>query len=98
MTGTQESRSPLYAVLEAIEEADGPVSVAQLARELGIEAGAVEGMIDFWARKGRLHLLDDAACNTQCASCRLQGSCPLLSYAPRRYRVTHGEDSPDGEA
>lgn len=44
----------LQQVLEAFEQASGPVSLDELSRELGIERGALEGMIAFWVRKGRL--------------------------------------------
>lgn len=44
----------LYQVLEALETADGPVSLDELSRQLQIEPGALEGMIAFWVRKGRL--------------------------------------------
>ncbi|MGQ9483131.1 FeoC-like transcriptional regulator [Chloroflexus sp.] len=44
----------LYQILEALETADGPVSLDELSRQLQIEPGALEGMIAFWVRKGRL--------------------------------------------
>jgi hypothetical protein len=44
----------LQRVLEAFEAADGPRSLDDLSRELGIERGALDGMIAFWVRKGRL--------------------------------------------
>ncbi|WP_448542722.1 FeoC-like transcriptional regulator [Roseiflexus sp.] len=44
----------LYQILEALEAANGPVSLDELSRQLQIEPGALEGMIAFWVRKGRL--------------------------------------------
>jgi hypothetical protein len=44
----------LYQILEALEAANGLVSLNELSRQLQIEPGALEGMIAFWVRKGRL--------------------------------------------
>ncbi|RRR65021.1 MAG: hypothetical protein EI684_23615 [Candidatus Viridilinea halotolerans] len=44
----------LHQVLQAFETANGPVALDDLSRELGIERSALEGMIAFWVRKGRL--------------------------------------------
>lgn len=63
----------LYQVLHAIEQTQGPVRVQELAERLGIEPGALEGMIAYWVRKGRLQDLQVvetegcAACGTVCA-------------------------------
>ena len=55
----------LYQILEALEAANGPVSLDELSRQLQIEPGALEGMIAFWVRKGRLK--DTAV--SGCAGC-----------------------------
>ncbi len=71
----------LYRVLHAIETAQGPVDLEALGTELGIEVSALEGMIAFLVRKGRLRdirLTEMAcgreACNDVCAS---RTACPL---------------------
>ncbi|HOA24157.1 MAG TPA: FeoC-like transcriptional regulator [Aggregatilineales bacterium] len=87
--------SPLYAVLDAIKNADGPVSLSRLGRELDIEPDALQGMIDFWVRKGRLRMqgaLPGSATGcgpAGCVSCPVDGpeSCPVLLHMPRRYEV-----------
>lgn len=87
--------SPLYAVLDAIKNAGGPVSLGQLGRELGVEPAALQGMIDFWVRKGRLRVQGAAASGATCApsgcaGCPVDGpeGCPILLHAPRRYELT----------
>jgi len=85
--------SPLYAVLDAIKNAGGPVSLSRLGHELNIEPDALQGMIDFWVRKGRLRVqgaLPGSATGCTlagCASCPVEGpeSCPVLLHMPRRY-------------
>lgn len=44
----------LRQILEALEHAPGPLSLDELSQQLGVERGALEGMIAFWVRKGRL--------------------------------------------
>ncbi len=48
----------LYEVLEAIEQAGGPVTLPQLSRALGVEESALRPMVDFWVHKGRLAAVD----------------------------------------
>ncbi len=56
----------LRQILQELESAQGPVSLNDLSRKLGVERGALEGMIAFLARKGRLG--DHVASLTQDAS------------------------------
>lgn len=44
----------LLQVLREIEQADGPVTLAELSRRLDVAPSALQGMIDFWVSKGRL--------------------------------------------
>ena len=44
----------LRTVLTAFEQADRPLSLTQLATDLSVPPAMLEGMIDFWVRKGRL--------------------------------------------
>ncbi len=44
----------LYQILEILEQAEQPLSLAELSQRLQIEPSALEGMIAFWVRKGRL--------------------------------------------
>jgi hypothetical protein len=65
----------LYRVLEELESTDGPLDLNELSRRLDIDRSALDGMIQFWVRKGRL--IDDAAAsNLVCAPGHCGGSCP----------------------
>jgi hypothetical protein len=81
--------SPLYAVLNAIEQADGPISLSRLSRDLSIEPAALQGMVDFWVRKGRLRVQDGGACSAGgCGGCKVgPDGCPLLLRLPGRYEL-----------
>jgi hypothetical protein len=77
----------LRRVLDEIQTARGPVSLSDLSLRLGIERSALEGMLQFWIRKGRLKEMDagTAVClEGDCTgSCRGIESCPLLTKLPR---------------
>lgn len=65
----------LYQVLHEIEVAKGPLDLDALSRRLDVERGALDGMIQFWVRKGRL--IDDAAtADLVCAPGHCGGGCP----------------------
>jgi len=75
----------LHQVLHAFETAQGPISLDQLSRQLGVERGALEGMIDFWVRKGRLKE-SGGACDKAGPSCACSshpGGCSFDRAAPR---------------
>lgn len=74
----------LQHVLHAFETATGPLSLDELSRELGIERGALEGMIAFWVRKGRLQDSASPGCGGSCGSCgAASGNCTFKLAAPR---------------
>ena len=74
----------LKQVLREIETAQGPITVRALSRKLGVEPNALEGMIQFWVRKGRIQD-DDAtlSCNEE-----IEGLQHILlrNYGLRLYR------------
>ena len=75
----------LQRILQALEDARGPVSLDALSRELGVERSALEGMIALGVRKGRLR---DSALAPGCAGgcgshCGSAAGCPFLSHVPR---------------
>ncbi len=78
--------SILHSILKTIQEADAPISLSQLADQLDIEPGALEGMIDFWVQKGRIKVHDGLACGSACGSCGVDG-CPMLLHLPRQFEV-----------
>ena len=63
----------LDQVLQEIETAQSAQNLGDLSRKLGIERSALDGMIQFWVRKGRL--VDDNAVETQAGVVCSRGSC-----------------------
>jgi|GEM_PF-336025 len=79
----------LRQVLTVFEQASVPLSLGQVARELGVERGALEGMIDHWVRKGKLRTVSDGQLCSACGGAR---GCPFVARLPRRYELV-----PEGE-
>lgn len=85
----------LHQVLNEIESARGTISLRALALKLNIEESALEGMLSFWVRKGRLKAdevfgdLDGApVCQSSgCSGCAGVTQCPFVVQTPRVYEV-----------
>jgi len=69
----------LNQVLHEIENARGPLTVNELSRKLGIDPAALEGMIEFWVRKGRLQVENDQTSGASCACGSGGSSCAPVS-------------------
>ena len=90
----------LRQVLRELESAGRPVSLNDLGLKLGIERSALEGMIAYWVRKGKLQ--DDEAaleaamdgCNSgSCSgSCPGPGGCPFAMRMPRTFSLGPQDD------
>ncbi len=89
----------LKQVLQEVEAAQGPLDLNELSRRLNVERGALDGMVQFWIRKGRLvDDLDesDSACATttgSCSGCSGPQGCPYTLTMPRTYSLKL--ESPD---
>jgi len=70
----------LRQVLHEIEAAQGPLDLNELSRRLDVDRGALEGMVQFWVRKGRL--IDDVAVAETAAVCAV-GHCGGSCAGPR---------------
>ena len=85
--------SMLRQVLTAFETGRGSMSLHQMARELNLEAGTLESMIDYWIRKGKIREVHQE--NNRCQTCSISGSdchgCPFVMQTPRRYELVTGE-------
>jgi hypothetical protein len=88
----------LRQILRELERIRGPVRLEELSLRLGVERSALEAMIDFWVRKGRLKEERAAALVGNCAdgecpeSCPGTKSCPLVPRLPHSFsRVVHDE-------
>jgi hypothetical protein len=77
----------LRLVLNAFEQGRA-LSLTQLSRRLGIEPGALEGMLQFWVKKGKLREVGLQGCTT----CGARGGCPILIATARRYELVNGSD------
>ena len=68
----------LWQVLHAVEAAHTPLDLNELSRRLDVDRSVLDGIIQFWVRKGRL--VEDAAAGevsgVACASHGCGGSCP----------------------
>jgi hypothetical protein len=81
--------STLREVLRAFETARGPLSLNDIARDLGITPGMLDGMIEYWVRKGKIR---PAASGPACSSCASAKSCCTFSpHAPRSYVLVTGD-------
>jgi hypothetical protein len=82
----------LNQVLREIETAQGPITVRELSRKLDVEPNALEGMIQFWVRKGRIQD-DDASmsCNVKIGDCSTSccgtANCVFIAKMPRTYSI-----------
>lgn len=88
----------LREVLRLVETASGPISLMELSRRTGLEAGVMEGMLTYWVRKGRLRVEGWAAvcsdgcfgAGCRCGSCALGDSgCPFIARLPKSYVVNN---------
>ena len=72
----------LSRLLKMIEESSGAFSVRALARELDVTPGRVEGMLEYWIRKGKIRVVEDLK---DCGSCSVNGNCPFVVEMPLSY-------------
>ncbi len=85
------STSPLRQVLQAFENADRPRTLTQLARELDIAPGMLDGMLAYWVRKGRLR---ESGSAPACTTCGGAAGCPFVPHLPRSYELITDDDPP----
>jgi hypothetical protein len=79
------SKSTLSQVLAAFEDNSKPMTLAQIARELDVSAARLEGMIQYWVRKGKLR---EVVSFSDCGTCgRGPGDCPFTVELPRSYEL-----------
>jgi hypothetical protein len=66
----------LAEILKALEEADGPVDLNRLSREMSVERSALEGMLQTLVRQGKLREVDPGS--ETCANCSRRSGCNYL--------------------
>ena len=74
----------LGRILETLREAREPLSLRKLSHRLAVQESALEGMIEFLVRKGRLRVAGECE---DCGSCGRQGGCPFVIAQPKSYVV-----------
>jgi len=83
----------LKQVLHEIEQARSSISISELSHRLGVEADALEGMIQFWVRKGRLKVDNDVnggancSCGTGANNCAPVSDCIFIAKMPKSYTI-----------
>lgn len=85
----------LREVLNEIKATSGSIDLNQLARKLNIDRPTLDGMIEFWVRKGKLQDIQKAndqalACFSgggACGSCH-PTSCAHTGQMPRSFTIT----------
>jgi hypothetical protein len=83
----------LRDVLRLVEGAKGPVSLAELSRQLDVAPAVLEGMLEHWARKGRLAVSGGTvatchdSCAGRCGSCAGAVNCPFVARLPKSYLI-----------
>jgi len=85
----------LQQILAEIRAATGPVDLNELARRMNVERSALDGMIQFWIRKGRLQETDiytdvptEVCSSGSCGgSCPGPKGCPFVMPLPRSYSI-----------
>lgn len=79
----------LRQVLQTVEATGGPITLSELSRRLDIDAGVLAGMLEHWARRGRLTLDGGSACACAggggCGSCSGATACPFVARLPRTF-------------
>ncbi len=66
----------LSRILEELREAKGPLDLNEMSRRLGVERRALDGMLQFLVRKGRLREVGPIA--EACSHCTGRFSCAQL--------------------
>ena len=77
----------LNQLLHEFETAAEPVNLNDLARRLSVEQSALEGMIQFWVRKGRISDSKTGVKVSCAASCPGADSCPFTAKLPRQFTL-----------
>ena len=66
-------------ILKEVEQANGPLSVRELADRLGVEESALEKMLEFLEKKGKLSVYRPGECDgcgvVSCNACVFGAGC-----------------------
>lgn len=76
--------STLRQVLAIFENTNAPLSLPQISRELGVSTEALDGMLQYWVRKGKLK---ETAASRECGSCGSKNGCAFVLELPHSYEL-----------
>lgn len=82
----------LRDVLACFERQSGAVSLAHMARELGLPRESLDEMIRYWVRRGRLREVQSTVCTT----CGGATGCPFILKLPRHYELARDSSPAEG--
>ena len=74
----------LRKLITIFEDNTEPLSIHCLAKELDITPERVEGLVDFWVRKGRIK---PSVGGSNCGSCGVIGDCPFVFDVAGMYEL-----------
>ncbi|MCA9914931.1 MAG: hypothetical protein KC496_16370 [Anaerolineae bacterium] len=77
--------SQLREVLNHFSDQSAPISLTRMAREMNLQPGVLQGMIEYWVRKGKLREVNTSGDN--CTTCGVKGACPFIVNLPRYYEL-----------
>lgn len=87
--------SQLREVLNRFDGQTAPISINRMARDMSLEPGVLQGMIDYWVRKGKLREVNSGG--ETCVTCGVKSACPFIIAMPRYYELARedtAESSP----
>ncbi len=82
--------SLLRQVLTLFETASTPLSLPQMAHALSVSPQRLEGMLEYWVRKGKIR---QSGATMACGSCHGQGACPFMLHLPRSFELVGPADA-----
>ncbi|MGF1505660.1 MAG: hypothetical protein GYB64_17275 [Chloroflexi bacterium] len=82
----------LQDVLSAFDGTTDARSLSQIAQDLSLEPARLQGMLDYWVRKGKLREVSFSG--GDCGGCGLKSDCPFVTRMPRTYERVHSDDLP----
>lgn len=77
-------QNKLRQVLSTFEKTNRPLSLTQIAHDLDMPVMRLEGMIQYWIRKGKIR---ENGSYSECGSCNDNENCPFVMEMPQSYEL-----------